>query len=204
MKMCKRNNLITAVAVMCIIANSAACGELKAVTPQEEATTVAQEEQQAEVITTSASEETTTEAAVETVVEETTTEEAVNQVVYEGIDMNSTLPGKEWMKTFDGIITEPKFVVFNDTTNKKVIVEDGQEVEFEDGDVIATYYPAGAEVYTGMFEGGNSFTKVDSDEMSTYYSEPLNMTKEKGSLEVSQTNSVNGEDIEIHATLIFK
>lgn len=191
MKMCKRNNLITAVAVMCIIANSAACGELKAVTPQEVATTVAQEEQQAEVITTSASEETTTEAAV-------------NQVVYEGIDMNSTLPGKEWMKTFDGIITEPKFVVFNDTTNKKVIVEDGQEVEFEDGDVIATYYPAGADIYTGMFEGGNSFTKVDSDEMSTYYSEPLNMTKEKGSLEVSQTNSVHGEDIEIHATLIFK
>ena len=191
MKMCKRNNLITAVAVMCIIANSAACGELKAVTPQEEATTVAQEEQQAEVITTSASEETTTEAAV-------------NQVVYEGIDMNSTLPGKEWMKTFDGIITEPKFVVFNDTTNKKVIVEDGQEVEFKDGDVITTYYPAGADIYTGMFEGGNSFTKVDSDEMSTYYSEPLNMTKEKGSLEVSQTNSVHGEDIEIHATLIFK
>ena len=74
MKMCKRNNLITAVAVMCIIANSAACGELKAVTPQEVANTVAQEEQQAEVITTSASEETTTEAAVETVVEETTTE----------------------------------------------------------------------------------------------------------------------------------
>ena len=36
--------------------------------------------------------------------------------------MESTLPGVEWIKTFDGVIEEPKMVIFNDETNKKVIV----------------------------------------------------------------------------------
>ena len=62
-------------------------------------------------------------------------------VVYEGIDMESTLPGLEWIATFDGIITEHKFAIFNDETNKKVIVENGQEVEFCDTDVFAVFFP---------------------------------------------------------------
>ncbi len=69
------------------------------------------------------------------------TEGTSEGVVYEGIDMESTLPGLEWIATFDGIITEPKFVIFNDKTNKKVIVENGQEVEFCDTDVFAIFFP---------------------------------------------------------------
>ena len=41
------------------------------------------------------------------------TEETETQaVVYEGIDMDSTLPGVEWIETFSGIINEPKFSDF--------------------------------------------------------------------------------------------
>lgn len=204
MKMCKRNNLIMAVAVMCIIANSAACGELKAVTPQEEATTVAQEEQQAEVITTSASEETTTEAAVETVVEEITTEAAVNQVVYEGIDMNSTLPGSEWLETFNGVIEEPKFVVFNDTTNKKVIVEEGQKVEFESTDTLAIYSPSNRQIYEGHLDDGGAFCNNTVDQNARYFMNVSQSIKSGDEVDISDNFEVDGEDIEIHATLIFK
>ncbi len=62
-------------------------------------------------------------------------------IVYEGIDMESTLSGKEWMLTFEGIIDEPKAVLFNDTTNKKIIIENGQKVFYEAGDIFAIYIP---------------------------------------------------------------
>lgn len=65
-------------------------------------------------------------------------------VVYEGIDMESTLPGQEWLETFIGVIDEPKVVVFNDNTGKKVIVEQEGEVTFNpDEDAIAIFLPAG-------------------------------------------------------------
>ena len=60
---------------------------------------------------------------------------------YAEIDMESTLSGVEWIKTFEGIITEPKLVVFNDDTNKKIILEQSQEVEFSDDDTLAVYIP---------------------------------------------------------------
>lgn len=62
-------------------------------------------------------------------------------IVYEGIDMESTLPGEEWLLTFEGIITEPKFVIFNDETNKKVIVEEKEKVILEVGDYFVVYNP---------------------------------------------------------------
>jgi len=71
----------------------------------------------------------------------TTPEPTPEVVVYEGIDMESTLPGKEWVHTFVGIVEEPKLVVFNDETNKKVIVEHQQEFEFGEGDRMAFYMP---------------------------------------------------------------
>ena len=55
--------------------------------------------------------------------------------------MNSTLPGAEWILGFNNIIDQPKLVVFNDTTNKKVILENNQEVEFADDDTLAVYMP---------------------------------------------------------------
>ncbi len=74
---------------------------------------------------------------------EPTPEPTQEPVTYEGIDMESTLPGKEWMATFKGIIKKPVFVVHNDETNKKVIVEDGEKVEFAEGDTLAVYEPEG-------------------------------------------------------------
>lgn len=57
-------------------------------------------------------------------------------------DTNSTLPGVEWIQSFNGIIEEPKLVVFNDENNKKIIIEDSnQEVEFYDNDTLAIYIP---------------------------------------------------------------
>lgn len=65
-------------------------------------------------------------------------------VVYEGIDMDSTLSGQEWLETFIGVIDEPKIVVFNDNTGKKVIVEQEGEVSFNpDEDAMAIFLPAG-------------------------------------------------------------
>lgn len=72
---------------------------------------------------------------------ETETTEETQTDPYAGIDMESTLSGVDWIKTFDGIITEPKLVVFNDATNKKIILEEFQEVEFADDDTLAVYIP---------------------------------------------------------------
>lgn len=55
--------------------------------------------------------------------------------------MESTLPGVDWIATFEGIISEPKIVIFNDETNKKIIVENEERVIFEEGDVFALYVP---------------------------------------------------------------
>lgn len=82
---------------------------------------------------------------------EPTPEPTPEPVVYEGIDMESTLHGKEWMATFKGIIEEPKFVVFNDETNKKVIVENEGKVEVGDDDVLAVFVPDG--IILGVYYG---------------------------------------------------
>lgn len=65
-------------------------------------------------------------------------------VEYEGIDMNSTLSGQEWLETFVGVIEEPKVVVFSDITGKKVIVEQEGEVSVNpDEDAMALFIPEG-------------------------------------------------------------
>lgn len=75
-------------------------------------------------------------------------EEAETQsVVYEGIDMDSTLPGLEWIETFNGVIEEPKLVIFNDDTNKKIILENDQKIEFSEGDNLLIYAPIGKSAY---------------------------------------------------------
>lgn len=92
---------------------------------------------------TESGEVTESEMSEETVEPEVTEEPAMEAVVYEGINMDSALPGAEWVATFEGIIDEPKLVVFNDETNKKVILENEQEVDFSLTDKIAIYIPSG-------------------------------------------------------------
>lgn len=82
-----------------------------------------------------------TEVPVEEATPEPTEEPSV---VYEGIDMDSTLNGQDWLETFVGVIDEPKVVVFSDITGKKVIVEQEGEVTVNpDEDAMALFIPEG-------------------------------------------------------------
>ncbi len=127
------------------------------------------------------------------------TEETSEGVVYEGIDMESTLPGLEWIATFDGIITEPKFVIFNDETNKKVIVENGQEVEFCDTDVFAVFLPL-----VGFGEGGVVYRKDLEDNLTfkhnwveknvRYYDDVSARVKDGDKVEIKQEYEIKKED----------
>ena len=87
--------------------------------------------------------------------EENTTNDTVSDtpsVTYEGIDFNSTLPGKEWIQTtFPGVIDEPKIVIFNDETNKKKIVEYGEMILFDEADTFAIFLPEGCSVTRGSY-----------------------------------------------------
>ena len=129
----KRNILsVLAVLVMLMATLLTACSNQSVAAPaKEEATEV--KEDTAEV-----------EQVKEEVAEpEPTAEPTPEAVVYEGIDMESTLPGLEWMATFDEIVVdEPIIVVYNDETNKKVIVNEGDKVEFsKSSDILAIYTP---------------------------------------------------------------
>lgn len=123
-----------------------------------EETVVAEETTVAEEISAPESTPAQTEETKEVAVEARTGQESVEESVagnedgtegeetkdeYAGIDMESTLPGVEWIQSFEGIIEEPRLVVFNDETNKKIILEDNQEVEFYDADTLAVYIPKG-------------------------------------------------------------
>lgn len=97
----------------------------------------------------------TSEECGATVGDEFTQESIQEPISYEGIDMKSTLPGKEWMDTFwdAGIFKEPVFVVYNDETNKKLIVENGANAEFDKGDILAIFNPG--TVMLGVCFGDN-------------------------------------------------
>ena len=157
----KRNILsVLAVLVMLMAMLLTACGSSQAATTTPETETTEVE---------NVKEEVTEPAVVEEVVEtestaEPTTEPETEDSKYPGIDMESTLPGLEWLATLDEIVDEPLIVVYNDDTNKKVIVKEGDEVEFSrSSDVLALYTPNNetmtAMAISGRFnkswEGGN-------------------------------------------------
>ena len=163
-----------------------------------EETTVV-EEAPVEVEKATPVEEVTPESTVEEAAPEPATESTPEPIVYEGIDMESTLPGKEWIKSFEGIIEEPKLVVFNDTTNKKVILENNQEVEFAADDILAIYMPE-----------NTVLVKHDLDTFSNvYYESPFIMEGigeniwKRGSFVSNNILEYNGEEITLSATLIF-
>lgn len=84
------------------------------------------------------------------------------------IDMESTLTGVEWLETFEGIVTEPVWVVFNDETNKKEIYrnedylneENEEKIPLDVGDCLAVYFPNG-EDFDGII-GGSGLEGVSS------------------------------------------
>ena len=135
---------------------------------------------------------------------ETAPETESEQVVYEGIDMESTLPGAEWIATFNGIITEPKFVIFNDDTNKKVIVENGQEVEFDDTDVFAIFFPLEKEIVRAELDDNLTFKSNSVKKNVRYYDNISARIKDGDKVEIKQRLEVDGEEETLTVTLVIK
>lgn len=77
-------------------------------------------------------------------------EENLDSII-ENIDMESDLPGREWVDTFVDVVEEPVFVVFNDETNKKVVALDGQAIQYENGDTFVVYTPK--DIYVDSYSG---------------------------------------------------
>lgn len=94
-------------------------------------------------------------------------ETETQSVVYEGIDMESTLPGLEWIESFNGVIEESKLVIFNDDTNKKIILENGQKIDFSEGDNLLIYVPIGKSAY--LREGQSDPLIFDEITIDKYY-----------------------------------
>lgn len=132
------------------------------------------------------------------------TEETSERVVYEGIDMESTLPGLEWIATFDGIITEPKFVIFNDKTNKKVIVENGQEVEFCDTDVFAIFFPLEKSIVGAPLDDNMTFCQNSTAKNIQYYDDLFPTIKNGDKIVINQKLEVDGEPLVLTTTLVIK
>ena len=132
------------------------------------------------------------------------TEETSEGVVYEGIDMESTLPGLEWIATFDGIITEPKFVIFNDETNKKVIVENGQEVEFCDTDVFAVFFPLEKSIVRAPLDDNTTFCENSAEKNVRIYSDLFPAIKNGDKIVINQKLEVDGEPLVLTTTLVIK
>ncbi len=197
----KRNILnVLAVLVMLMATLLTACSSGKTdVAPASEETSAAEADKEAEQVKEEAVEpEPTAEPTPEP---EPTAEPTPEAVVYEGIDMESTLPGLEWMATFDEIVNEPLIVVYNDDTNKKVIVNEGDEVEFSrSSDVLALYTPNN-ETMTAMTISGK-FNKdwIGSNELPDSTTSKRVIMCKKGSIS-GDSEEECGADVMINGEL---
>lgn len=180
------------------MATFTACGSKETVEEAKDSEVVIAEEAVVEEVATVevAEPKPTPEAVPEPTVVETvepTTEEAP---VYEGIDMESTLPGEEWIKTFDGIITVPKVVILNDETGRKQIVEDGDKVTINpDTDYIAVYLPGDAKLES-HFKGLRTNSSVLGEHYELCYLDP-GITREMGKQNAVVYVTFNGEEVEL-------
>ena len=203
----KRRLTPAIVAILLMATLLTACGSDKTTdTSGTEDTTNVEVTKEAEPAETTEAEEV---AEVEPVVEEPIAEPTPEPVVYEGIDMESTLPGLEWIQTFNGIIEEPKMVIFNDETNKKVIVENGQKVDFiSDSDNLAIFCPKDRDTIIHndntveiMSKGFNDVAMGDHVDIIG----KIDSSVEDGAeVEIERKIGVDGEDIVLTATLVIK
>ena len=191
-----RKNIL-AVLIMLLATLLTACGS-QAAAPSTEAETTKVETAKAEETEPAAL------AEVEEVVEaEPTAESTPEPVVYEGIDMESTLPGLEWIETFDGIIDEPKFVIFNDETNKKIIVENNQEIEFLDTDKLVSYAPKGKELYIKEGIKFGIFEVKEGQKNVNIYSGLFPNIQDGDKITIKEVDEMEGDDYVLTATLII-
>ena len=171
-----------------------ACGSKEAVESVNETETVAVEAAVVEEASAEVSEtEVVHEVVAETVVEETAIEESTEEIyIPEGIDMESTLSGEEWVASFVGKVAEPVVVVFNDNTGRKEVVQAGSEVIINpDEDRIALYW---TEIGTAKMTAGISIKEsinsdlyeiiiMDAENMRSIPERPIEISMEKDSEE---------------------
>ena len=192
----KRNSLLVMLLIVSMFSLTA-CGSKETVETVNETEAVAVEETVAKEVDI---EELKTvvvdEAAIETIVEETVEPTTEERPVYEGIDLESTLPLDEWIQTFEGIITEPKIIILNDETGRRQIVEDGDRVYFNpDLDYILVYLPGDAKP-TSYVEGihpSNVFLKFGYE---LWYLDP-DITRESKRQAAAIYVNFNGEEVKI-------
>ena len=175
----KRKNILSVLVVLIMLMATllTACGSNKATAPSNDAETTKVETAQAEETDPAAP------AEVEEVTEvEPTAEPTPEDTKYAGIDMESTLPGLEWIATFDNIaVDEPIIVVYNDETNKKVIVQEGDEVEFsKSSDILAFYTPNQDTITIVTTPGGFDRSWVGGNELPDSETSPRVIFCEEG------------------------
>lgn len=195
----KRKNIFSVLAavVMLMATLLTACGSGQAA--------VASTEAEAAKVETAKAEEAEPTAPAETKEAEPTAESTPEPVTYEGIDMKSTLPGKEWIQTFDGVIEEPKMVIFNDETNKKIILENGQEVEFSDTDTFAIWGPSNKKIIgSALNQQPKMFRDNSSVEQAIFYYDIRKDIKDGDKVDLSQELEVDGEKLVLNVTLVVK
>ena len=138
----------------------------------------------------------TPEAVPEPTVVETVEPTTEESPVYEGIDMESILPGEEWIKTFDGIITVPKVVILNDETGRKQIVENGDKVTINpDTDYIAVYLPGDAQ-RANHSKAVRTVSSVSGEFYELLYLD-AEKTRERGKQDAAIYVIFNGEEVEL-------
>ena len=207
----KRNILnVLAVLVMLMAMLLTACSSGKTdAAPASEEASAAEADKEAEQVKEEAAEpEPTAEPTLEP---EPTPEPTPEAVVYEGIDMESTLPGLEWMATFDELdIKEPIIVVYNDDTNKKVIVNEGDKVEFsKSSDILAIYTPNMETINVWATPGGFDKEWAGDSELSDALTTTRSIICSKGvtssdsKLECVVMAECNGEEKEYNFVLEF-
>lgn len=83
-----------------------------------------------------------------------------NEVILakEDIDINSTLPGEEWITSIGHDIAEPFIAIWNDADGSKKILENGEKYQLKEGDVFFLYLPS--TMYYEMIEPVEALKQV--------------------------------------------
>ena len=150
-----RSSLIVVLSLVLLMAMLTACSS--ATVEETKVSETVEVKEEVEVVEVEVAEAEPTAEPTPEPTAEPTPEPTPEAVVYEGIDMQSELPGAEWVQTFVGIIEEAKIIVYNDETNKKMILEEAEVVQLEEGDVVALFDPEGkpeAREYDGIIVSG--------------------------------------------------
>ena len=78
-------------------------------------------------------------------------------IQYDGIDLNSPLPTYEWVaSSFPGVMDPYKFVVYNDDTHYRVIVENGDHIKFHRDDKVLLFEVNTAHIWDNLEDDVNS------------------------------------------------